>query len=93
MVSVLTREGTSKDLRKKIVKYQVVYFAFYFINLISCTYDLWDIQFTWFKQDELSNHISVEIALYIIEILFCIVGVPMAIIRLLEPYVWREFLY
>ena len=88
VVAILFRQGTSKDLRKKLIKYQMMYFVFYCINLLSCTYDLWDIQLDW-----LNDNVYAMNALHVLEFLFCIVGIPIAIVRLIEPYVWREFHY
>ena len=42
----------------------------------------------WISENDLAMN-----ALHVLEILFCIVGIPIAIVRLIEPYVWREFHY
>lgn len=42
IMMILCRKGTSKDLRHKVFKYQVIYFLLYILTIFSMSYDLWN---------------------------------------------------
>ena len=78
-------KGTSDDLRKKVLKRHIIYIVLYMGVLWSIFFDL----FEW------SNSYTAYLGstgYYIVSFLFFeLIGVPIAIIRISEPFVYQEF--
>lgn len=91
IIVILCRKGTSKDLRYKVLKYQIVYFWLYIITLISASHDLWD--YDVYDLANMKDDGSLDWVTDILDTIFNSVGIFMAFNRLFEPYIWREFEY
>lgn len=85
---ILCRRGTSKELRRKVLKYHIAFFLLYSISMIASAYDQWHSQVALGFSPE-----SYETYNKVAESIFNSVGVPMALNRLFEPFVWNEFKY
>lgn len=91
IIWILCRRGTSRDLRLKIFKYQVIYFFLFLLTIFAASYDLWDI--TVYDIASTVDDGSLDWISDTFDVIFNAVGIPMALNRLFEPYVWREFEY
>lgn len=89
IITILCRKGTSKKLRKKVIKYQLVYFILYIIIIFYNTYDIREFPIISDFVVDLIEQGNMAISLIISILNFA--GIFMALNRLFEPYVWREF--
>ena len=85
IVLVLLRlriQGTSKDLKEKVLRRHILYFALYCVYLLQL---LQHFNSYWLKK------LMTEGAFYWVGACFNVIGVLLAATRLAEPFVWNNF--
>ena len=82
----LNKEGTSTDLREKVRKRHYLYFALYLGIILQVAYNQFSLALeSLFPADQQWIAFTLEV------IVFELIGVPLALIRLFEPYVFQTF--
>ena len=78
VIKRLCHKGTSSELKKVVIKRHIIYFVFFVLFLFHTNLHLLD--------KELKEYVSMD-SYYLIAAVTNTVGIFMALIRLLEPYV------
>ena len=80
VINLLCQKRTSPELKKLVLKRHMLYFAFYLLFMISNN----------INELVMDHHTKVVPHLYT-DAVRNIFGLPLALIRISEPYVWAEF--
>ena len=83
----LCQKGTSQDLRQKVLRRHVTYFLVYLMIVFGDLVDFFGISLLFENKPE----IYTDIWDLVMILMFDISGTFLALIRLMEPWVWESF--
>jgi len=79
VIQRLKIKGTSAELKKKVFERHIIYSLFYVTSLMQV--------YIHFYSPYLLKHVS-QTGFQVMELINNFIGIPLALIRLLEPFVW-----